>query len=158
MHMLRTLTLASALALAATGAWAQKDAALGKWNLNVAKSTIKSGAPPKSAVVSFEQVGKGVKSVQEVVAADGKKSTVMYTADYDGKDYPMTGSANADTVALKFGGGNSVQRVDKKGGKIVTTWVRSISQDGRTMTATQKSAGPDGKPVENTWIFDKAAK
>lgn len=159
MNMLRTLIWASATAIAvSTSAWAQKDAALGTWNLNVAKSTIKSGPPPKSAMVSFEQSGKGVKSVQELVTADGKKSTVSYTAAYDGKDYPVTGSASADTVALKYAGGNTVQRVDKKGGKIVTTWSRTISQDGRTMTATQKGTGADGKPVDNTWVFDKAGK
>lgn len=157
--MLRTLTLASAIALAAsTGAWAQKDAALGTWNLNVAKSSIKSGPPPKGAVVSFEPSGKGVKSVQELVDADGKKNTVTYTAAYDGKDYPITGSASAETVALKSAGANTVERLDKKGGKVVATWSRSVSRDGRTMTATHKGTGADGKPFTNTWVFDRAGK
>ena len=157
MESIRRAAVVSIFAIAslATTAWAQKDAALGSWKLNVAKSSIKSMPAPRSATVTFEQSGKGVKSVQDVVAADGKKSTVSYTAEYNGKDYPMAGSANADTVALKYAGGNTVQRVDKKGGKIVTTWSRTISGDGKTMTATQKGTSADGKPVDNTWVFDR---
>jgi hypothetical protein len=157
MESIRRAAVVSIFAIAslATTAWAQKDAALGSWKLNVAKSTIRSMPAPRSATVTFEQSGKGVKSVQDVVAADGKKSTVSYTAEYNGKDYPMAGSANADTVALKYAGGNTVQRVDKKGGKIVTTWSRTISGDGKTMTATQKGTSADGKPVDNTWVFDR---
>jgi hypothetical protein len=157
MHMIRKAALVSLFAIAsvATNASAQKDGALGTWKLNVAKSTIKSGPPPKEAMVSFEQTDKGVKSTQDLITADGKKSSITYTAAYDGKDYPMAGSATADTVALKFAGGNTVQRVDKKGGKVVTTWNRMISSDGKTMTATQKGTAADGKPVDNTWVFDR---
>jgi hypothetical protein len=158
MNMLRALAMASSLAVAvSTNAGAQTDAALGTWNLNLAKSSIEAGAP-KSASVRFEQAGKGVKSVQEAVAADGTQTTVSYTADYDGSDYPLTGSASADTVALKFAGGNTVQRMDKKDGKIVTMWSRSISRDGKTMTVSQRGRSGDGKSVDNTWVFDKVAR
>ena len=157
MGMIRRAAVVSifAIASAAGTAWAQKDAALGTWKLNVKKSSIKSMPTPRLATVTFEQSGKGVKSVQDVVAADGTKSSITYTAEYNGKDYPMAGSANADTVALKYAGGNTVQRIDKKGGKIVTTWMRSISSDGKTMTATQKGTAADGKPVDNSWVFDR---
>ena len=159
MGMIRRAAIVSLFAIAsvATAAWAQKDAALGTWKLNVAKSSIKSGPAPKEATLRFEQAGKGLKSVQDVVAADGTKSSVSYTAEYNGKDYPLTGSATADTLSLKFGGGNTVQRVDKKAGKVVTTWSRSISADGKTMTVSQKGKSADGKAFSNTWVFEKAS-
>jgi hypothetical protein len=157
MGMIRSAAVVSIFAIssAAATAWAQQDAALGIWKLNVGNSSIKSMPPPRMATVTFEQSGKGVKSVQDVVAADGTKNTITYTAHYDGKDYPIAGSASADTVALKYAGGNTVQRIDKKGGKIVSTWSRSVSSDGRTMTATQKFAARDGKAVDNSWVFDR---
>ena len=157
MGMIRSAAFVSIVAIssAAATAWAQQDAALGTWKLNVGNSSIKSMPPPRMATVTFEQSGKGVKSVQDVVAADGKKNTITYTAQYDGKDYPIAGSASADTVALKYAGGNTVQRIDKKGGKIVSTWSRSVSGDGKTMTATQKGTSADGKAVDNSWVFDR---
>jgi hypothetical protein len=157
MGMIRNAAFVSIFAIssAAATAWAQQDAGLGTWKLNVGKSSIKSMRPPRMATVTFEQSGKGVKSVQDVIAADGTKNSVTYTAQYDGKDYPMAGSASADTVALKYASGNTVQRIDKKSGKIVSTWIRSISSDGKTMTATQKGTAADGKPVDNNWVFDR---
>lgn len=159
MGMIRRAAIVSIFAIAsATGtAWAEKDAALGTWKLNVGKSAITSMPAPKAATLTFEQSGKGMKSVQDMVAADGKKSSSSYTAEYNGKDYPIAGSATADTIALKDAGGNTVQRIDKKGGKVVTTWSRSVSKDGKTMTVTQKGTSADGKPVNNTWVFDKAS-
>jgi hypothetical protein len=78
-----------------------------------------------------------------------------YTASYDGKDYPITGSASADTLALKATAKNTVERVDKKGGKVVQTFVRKISADGKTMTVTQKATTPKGEAVENTMVFER---
>jgi len=36
-----------------------------------------------------------------VVAPDGTSTTTVYTANFDGKDYPLTGSPIADMVSLK---------------------------------------------------------
>lgn len=136
-------------------AWAQTDGAYGTWKLNVAKSTFKPGPAPKDATVKFEASGKGVKSWQEMTAADGAKSSGGYTASYDGKDYPLTGSQAIDTVALKMTDKNTVERVDKKGGKVVQTFVRKLSPDGKTMTVTQKAKNARGEAVENTMVFER---
>jgi hypothetical protein len=77
------------------------DAAIGTWKLNVAKSKFSPGPPPQSATVTYEESGRGVKRTGEAVSADGTKTSFEYTAQYDGKDYPITGNPNADTVALK---------------------------------------------------------
>ena len=144
------------LALAASPAtWAQADMGHGTWKLNVAKSKFKPGPAPKDAMVTFEASGKGVKSLQEMTTATGDKLKSSYTAQYDGKDYPVTGSATIETVALKMPDKNTVERVDKKGGKVVQTFVRKLSADGKTMTVTQKGTTPKGEPVENTMVFER---
>jgi hypothetical protein len=42
--------------------------------------------------------GQGEKVSTEEVNADGTRTATQYTANFDGKDYPLTGSAVADTV------------------------------------------------------------
>ena len=140
----------------APAAWAQdKDLGMGTWKLNLAKSKYKPGPPPKSLVVTFEPAGKGVKTTSDFVNAEGQKTTAVYTANYDGKDYPITGSAIADTVALKKLGGGKIERVDKKGGKRVQTFVRSVSADGKTMTITHKGSNAKGEPFDNVLVLEK---
>ena len=144
------------LAWVAPAAWAQdSDPGMGTWKLNLAKSKYKPGPPPKSLVVKFEPAGKGVKTSSDFVNAEGQKTVAVYTAQYDGKDYPLTGSAIADTVALKKLDGGKIERVDKKGGKPVQTFVRSVSADGKTMTITHQGKNAKGEPFDNVLVLEK---
>jgi hypothetical protein len=156
LHSLRKLAVVStvAMAFAASTAWAA-DEVYGTWKLNTAKSQFKPGPAPKASTIKFEASGKGVKSTQEMVPATGDKTTGTYTAQYDGKDYPVTGSPVADTVALKMTNAKTVERVDKKGGKVVQTFVRTISADGKTMKVTQKGTNAKGEAIDNVMLFDR---
>ena len=144
------------LAWMAPAAWAQdSDPGMGTWKLNLAKSKYKPGPAPQSLVVKFEPAGKGVKTTSDFVNAKGEKISSVYTAYYDGKDYPITGSAVSDTVALKKLGGGKMERVDKKGGKPFQTFVRTVSADGKTMTITQKGTNPKGELFDNVLVLEK---
>lgn len=133
---------------------AQGDAAAGTWKLNVAKSKY-SGTAPKSATLKIENSGQGVKISTEGVAADGTKTATSYTASYDGKESPLTGSATADTVSLKRIDANTVERTDKKAGKVVNTIRRTLSADGKTLTITSKGTNAQGQPTSSTAIYER---
>jgi hypothetical protein len=133
-----------------------KDARIGTWKLNVAKSKYDPGPPPQSQTLKVEPSGKGEKVTSESVTADGKKVTTTYTANFDGKDYPLSGSAlGADKVSLKRIDARTTERIDKKDGKPVVTIRRVVSADGKTMTATVKGTNAEGKPVNNVAVFEK---
>ncbi len=85
----------------------------------------------------------------------GLASKPGYTASYDGKDYPLNGSAVADTVSLKRINERTSERMDKKAGKPVLTYTRVVSQDGKTMTVTIKGTNPQGQPIANVVVFEK---
>jgi hypothetical protein len=155
--MKRTLRNAALVlaALISTAAWAETDAGLGTWKLNLKKSSFKAGTAPKQALLSFEASGKGVKSRQEWVSASGDKTEAEYTANYDGKDYRVKGSAAVDSIALKMRDARTVDRWDKKDGKVVQYFTRRVSADGKTMMVTHKATAPDGKPFENVMLFEK---
>jgi hypothetical protein len=131
------------------------DPIIGTWKLDVAKSKYSPGPPPKSLTVKFEAAGKGVKLTTDGVGADGQPTHTEYTADYDGKDYPLIGSPVADMVSLKRVDASTSVRTDKKGGKVVQTLTRKMSKDGKSFTVTVKGTDPQGQAVNNVLVFVK---
>jgi len=128
---------------------------IGTWQNNIAKSKYDPGPAPKSQTLKIEAAGEGEKVTSETVSADGSKTTSEYTANYDGKPYPIKGSLTADTVALKRVDSHTTERVDSRGGKTVQTFTRVVSKDGKTMTVTVKGTNSQGKPVHNVIVFEK---
>ena len=131
------------------------DPRMGTWKLNVAKSKYSPGPAPQSLTLKVEPSGQGEKVTAEFVNTDGTRTTSQYTANFDGKDYPFTGSAVADTVSLKRIDARTTDRTDKKGGKVVQTLKRVVSQNGKTMTVTVKGTNAQGQAVNNVVVFDK---
>jgi hypothetical protein len=132
------------------------DPLLGTWKLDVAESKFSPGPPPKSITVTFEQAGEGVKVTADAVGADGKATHTTYTGNYDGKDYPVTGSGTgADTVSLKRVDARTTERTDKKGGKVVMTFTRTVSSDGKLLTVTIKGTNRKGQTVNDVVMLAK---
>jgi hypothetical protein len=155
----RTLTLVSLFVVggvfAALSLAQAADARIGTWKVNAAKSKYDPGPPPQSLTVKVEPAGQGEKVTAEIVNADGSRTTTVYTANFDGKDSPLTGSQVANTVALKRTDARTTVRTDKKDGKVVQTLTRVVAQDGKTMTVTVKGTNAQGQPVNNVIVFDK---
>jgi hypothetical protein len=131
------------------------DPRIGTWKMNAAKSKYDPGPPPQSLTVKVEPAGQGEQVTAEFVNADGSRTTTMYTANFDGKDSPLTGSQLANTVALKRVDARTTVRTDKKDGKVIQTLTRVVAQDGKTMTVTGKGTNAQGQPVNNVVVFDK---
>lgn len=74
---------------------------------------------------------------------------------YDGKDYPITGSPDYDTIAVTRIDAYTAKSVQKKDGKTVGTTIRKVSKDGKVMTLTSKGTSAKGTPVNNVLVFDK---
>jgi hypothetical protein len=128
---------------------------IGTWKLNVDKSTYSPGPGPQRQTMTIEASGDGEKATTEGITAAGTATMTQYTAQYDGKDYPMTGSQNVDTVALKRTDARTLERTDKKGDKVVGTLTRVVSEDGKTMTVTLKGTNAQGQAVDNVTVWEK---
>lgn len=131
------------------------DPRIGTWKLDVAKSKYDPGPAPKSAVLKIEPFEQGEKLTSETVNADGTKTVVQYSANYDGKDYKLTGSPTADTVSLKRIDSHTTERTDKKGGKTVMSIRRAVSKDGKAFTSTSKGTNAQGQTVNNAAVYVK---
>lgn len=159
MHrFLRTLTLGGALAVVvpiASLAAQAADPAAGTWELNLAKSKFSPGPPPKSLTRTFEATAAGVTYSAKGIDADGKPTLIEYTAKYDRKDYPVTGSPNFDAISLKRINASKAVATLKKAGKVVQTSTRVVSKDGKTLTLTTKGRNAKGQRVNDVMVFDK---
>ena len=149
--------LGLALALAPAAALAQaKNPEIGTWKLNVEKSKYSPGPAPKGTTLIMEAAGDGVKYTSKSVNAEGKETSAQYTAKYDGKDVPLSGSETADTTSLKRIDANTVERTNKKGGKVVTTARRVYSKDGKSFTVTTDGVNAKGEKLHNVQVFERS--
>jgi hypothetical protein len=137
-------------------AFAQSDPQVGVWKLDLAKSKYSPGPAPKSATTRIDAAGAGTKVVVDQVAGDGTVRHWEFTANYDGKDSPVTGNnPDADMVARSRIDANTVRTISKKGGKVTTTQTSAVSGDGKTRTVTTSGMGGNGQPVNNVAVYDK---
>ena len=77
-----------------------------------------------------------------------------YTAYLDGKDYPVTGSPDYDTMSLKRSGA-TVEGTRKKDGKVVQTYQRVVSEDRKTMTVATTGKDASGQTLNSVAVFDR---
>jgi hypothetical protein len=132
------------------------DPQIGTWKLNVAKSTFSPGPPPKSGTTKIEAAGAGAKLIVDQTMADGTARHWEFTANYDGKDVPITGNnPDADTVARTRINANTVETISKKAGKVVATQQSTVSADGKTRTVTTKGVNAAGQKIDNVAVYEK---
>ncbi|OFW37778.1 MAG: hypothetical protein A3J28_01915 [Acidobacteria bacterium RIFCSPLOWO2_12_FULL_60_22] len=154
---LRTITLILALFCISASLWAADDPMIGNWKLNGAKSKFGSGPPRKSETRRHEPYGKdGLKVTNDRVNEQGAPLHITYTAEYDGKDYPVTGDPSRDTVSMKRIDAYTVEGTSKKAGKVTVIFRHVVSKDGKTLTITQRGANAPGPPTNAfVIVFDK---
>jgi hypothetical protein len=126
------LTAVAALLLLPAVTLAQ-SALVGTWKADL--SNMQLPTKPTRALLS-----KGVYHCQTCVPA--------YSVKADGQDHAVSGHPYYDSVAVTVIDANTVQEIDKKGGKTVTTTKTTISSDGKTMMFDQSdSSNSNGAPV-----------
>jgi len=123
--------------------------------MNAEKSTF-TGPALKSETRTYTEAADGTVTMSfTAVTADGTSVTGGATFKYDGKDYPITGSNDFDTTAVRKVNGSTVKFTLKKAGKIVGHGTRSISAHGKVLTLTSTVTGADGKRHTSKIVFDK---
>jgi hypothetical protein len=143
------------LVLAVNVRAAAADQHSGTWKMNPAKSKYSPGPAPKSVTLKVDSDENNIKITADGTSADGSPTHVEYSAKFDGKDYPITGVPNADTVSVKRISATTIQSTSKKAGQVVMTVTSTVSKDGRTRTSTFKGKDPQGNDVNNVVVYDK---
>jgi hypothetical protein len=134
---------------------AQTDAHIGTWKFNPAKSKMSQNLAVKSQTRTYVAYGDGLRVTIASVNADGSKTTGSYSAHFDGKENPFSGSKIYDTIALKKIDANTMEATLKKSGKVVETARNAVSKDGKVMTITSNGTDASGKKYTSVTVLDK---
>jgi hypothetical protein len=131
-----------------------KDLTQGTWELNVAKSKFCGPAPHKSVRKIFDAGWGLISTIWTGEAADGKPIDNRYVARYDGEKYPAgINSPAAEAISWKLVDPHRLEFTHwSKDDKVTSTYVRTVSADGQTMTQTSKVVGRD---CGESQVFDR---
>ena len=153
------LVFVAAVAMLGSGVLlAQDNPFIGTWKLNIAKSKYSSGPAPRSQTQTYETHGNGMKVSSEGTAADGSRIAWSYTANFDGMDYPISGTGapnGADIVAIQRINTNTYEATFKKGAKVVGIGRDEVSKDGKVKTVAATGTDASGKSLTRELVWDK---
>ena len=131
------------------------DRVLGTWRLNIAKSKFNPGPPPESQTRAYELYRDGIRTTVRTVYAGGNTSFVQFVSDYSGDQVPISGSPDADMIALKSVDADTAEAELYHAGRAIGRVRRVISRDGQTMTIAVELNNLEGVRVTNLQVFEK---
>jgi len=151
----RTVVLAlAALLVAVAVCVAADDVNMGTWKLDEAKSKIAAGSGKNDTVV-YAADGDNVKVTVDGVDAKGNPTHSEWVGKYDGKDYPVTGDADADMRSYRRVNDRTLRITQKKDGKVISTIRIVVAADGKSRTVTNTATDANGKKTTSTSVYDK---
>jgi hypothetical protein len=127
-------------ALAASSFWTVKDPFVGKWRLDVARSTIVDD-------MRVEALG----SNKYAFSFEGAPTETVVA---DGTDQP---GLPGTTLSVKAGDGRSLTVVRKQGGHVIISANWKLSEDGRTLRDAFTSVQPDGSETTIDYLYRRMA-
>jgi hypothetical protein len=117
-----------------------KDPFLGTWMMDSDKSTFVPGPVPEDRTMTFELKDGALHHITRTRNLFlGGTDDIDYTAKFDGKDYPITGTG-LDTISLKRIDPNTIERTGKVRGNVTETGTMKVSPDGKVLTITIKGS------------------
>jgi hypothetical protein len=126
----------------------------GTWKLNEAKSKLGSGLA-KNSTVTYSMEGDNVKVSIDGTGTDGKPIHNEWVGKFDGKDYPVTGSATESSRALKQINDRTLEGTTKQVDKVSNHVKIVVAADGKTRTVTVDGTDAQGKKVHSVAVYDK---
>jgi hypothetical protein len=138
-------------------AQADADPFVGTWIMDPRASHLASGRMPEQMVIVMTATADGIHYRSEIKHAGGQTSVTEYTAGYEGSLSMVSGPVGVMApVALKRLDSRTVEASYVRGLKVVATSRRIASPDGKIMTVTTISSGPDGQTYTNVAVFKRA--
>lgn len=159
LHTIRLVRFA-ALFLALFFGWQatsadSEDPILGTWKLNLAKSKYIPGPAPRSQTRTYRQKDDGVFVTIETVDSKGRQQPrIEFAEKYDGREYPVRGSAVGDALTLKRINNYLSEATMTHAGIVVAVTRRIITDNGKTLMLIYQETSLE-HPVDNIIVYDR---
>src|SRR5688572_1602119 len=118
------------------------DPIVGRWQLDVSKSTFNPGPPPQRELRLYEPEHEGIKATVAITDAGGRTTTFEYVSSYNDVTSVVTGSETSDAVRMRKIDDYTVEGELSQNGRVVGRTRRVVSRDGQTMTITLRREIP----------------
>ena len=151
----RTIILGLAMLSVPIGLLAADDPIMGTWKINTAKTKLNPGQSAAALTRTHEPIPNGIKITRPLVDANGKPTRGSWALKFDGKDYPVQGDPNLDTLALKRIDPYTMEAVAKKDGKITNRMRWDVTKDGKSLTWTSKRVLPPEQAGTTVRVYNK---
>jgi len=133
---------------------AQNEKFLGIWELNLTKSSITRGTPPRSEMIVNVAEPGGFRSVLSVVTERGT-SVEIHHYNFDGNFHQTEGSDPRE-LSFRRVDQNRIEQDTRRNGQITVKRRIELSADGKTMTVVASGTTGGGQPYENdTRVYEK---
>jgi hypothetical protein len=138
-----------AATLRALGAFA------GTWRLDPRRSVYQDGDPPRSSTQRIDVRDGRVVFHVESVLADGWDVSYVLSRIPDGVERRHTDPEIADTLSTRIDG-RTLETISRRGDLITRHTVRTLSEDGSTLTVLQVGVTSSGRPFRNRSVYHRA--
>ena len=147
------VVVVAALAWSA-GLIAQNEPFLGVWELNLAKSSITRGAPPRSETIVNTAEAGGFRSLLAVVN-EKSTSVEIHHYNFDGAFHQTEGSDPRE-LSFKRADRMTIEQDTRRNGQVTVHRHVELSKDGKTLTAVASGVTGGGQKYENdTRVYEK---
>lgn len=147
------VTLALTVALAFDVA-SQDEPFLGTWEMNLAKSAVTRGSPPKSeTIVNVAEPG-GFTSTNTIVTERGTNVEIHHYV-FDGQFHKTEGGDPRELSFVRTDR-RTIDSDTRRNGEITVKRRIQLSEDGKTITMTANGKSGGGQPYTNdTRVYDR---
>jgi hypothetical protein len=87
------------------------------------------------------------------INAQGNPILAVFMHIYDGQPHPTTGSSLSDAIAYTRVDAHTINYSLTKAGKLVETGTLVVSQDGKTLTVTEKGTNASGREYNDVLVY-----
>jgi hypothetical protein len=136
--MTHSVVIASVAAIGVTVLWTASDPFVGKWKLDVPRSTIVDQ-------MAVEAAGQNRYTFR---FEGGPAETIVA----DGTDQP---GVQGTTLAVKTGASGTLKVVRKQGGHVIVSALWNLSEDGRTLHDAFTGTQPDGSTTTTDYVYKR---
>jgi hypothetical protein len=132
----------------------------GTWKLNLSKSKYQGTRAPQSLTVTVEDRGDGLIVMRsEATMDDGSSNVTAGAFKCDGKNYPFVlrqdQSIPLSIACIETARARYELDLKLENGQPLQKTLRTVAEDGKTMTDTMTAFSPDGQSVRVLAVFEK---
>jgi hypothetical protein len=150
---IRILVIIALVLAPGISAFGADDPFVGTWKLNPEKSTG-TGNSPQSQILAVTARDNGLKFDSHAISWDGKSRHSQWIQIFNGEFRPDAAILNREVAYIRIDA-HTIERIIRVNGKEAGRGRTVISQDGRTMTGTQRVMNAQGEEFESITIYEK---